>query len=56
LGRDTKQIEDLPVNIDRETLQETLPPEAARTAVDCALFHVASKKRDQRMWETANIN
>ena len=51
----TKQIEDLPDNIDKETLQETLPPGAARNAVDCALWDFECKKLDQRIWETANI-
>ena len=51
----TKQIEDLPDNIDKETLQETLPPGAARNAVDCALWDFECKKLDQRIWEIANI-
>ena len=51
----TKQIEDLPDNIDKETLQETVPPGAARNAVDCALWDFECKKLDQRIWETANI-
>jgi len=51
----TKQIEDLPDNIDKETLQETLPPGAARNAVDCALWDFECKKLDQRIWETAKI-
>ena len=51
----TKQIEDLPDNIDKETLQETLPPGAARNAVDCALWDFECKKLNQRIWETANI-
>ena len=51
----TKQIEDLPDNINKETLQETLPPGAARNAVDCALWDFECKKLDQRIWETANI-
>ena len=50
-----KQIEDLPDNIDKETLQETLPPGAARNAVDCALWDFECKKLDQRIWETTNI-
>ena len=51
----TKQIEDLPDNIDKETLQETLPPGSARNAVDCALWDFECKKLDQRIWEIANI-
>ena len=50
-----KQVENLPANIDKETLQDTLPPGAARNAVDCALWDFECKKRDQRMWEIADI-
>jgi L-alanine-DL-glutamate epimerase-like enolase superfamily enzyme len=50
-----EQIEDLPDSIDKETLQENLPPGAARNAVDCALWDFECKKLDQRIWETANI-
>ena len=50
-----KQVESLPVDIDKETLQDTLPPGAARNAVDCALWDFECKKRDQRMWEIAGI-
>tara|TARA_A200000113_G_scaffold60441_2_gene51721 strand:- start:5171 stop:6133 length:963 start_codon:yes stop_codon:yes gene_type:complete len=51
----TKQIEDLPDNINKETLQQTVPPGAARNAVDCALWDFECKKLDQRIWETANV-
>ena len=50
-----KQIESVPDDIDKETLQDTLPPGAARNAVDCALWDIECKKRDQRMWEIAGI-
>ena len=50
-----KQVESLPADIDKETLQDTLPPGAARNAVDCALWDFECKKRDQRMWEIADI-
>ena len=50
-----KQVESLPADIDKETLQDTLPPGAARNAVDCALWDFECKKRDQRMWEIAGI-
>jgi L-alanine-DL-glutamate epimerase-like enolase superfamily enzyme len=50
-----KQVESLPVTIDRETLQDTLPPGAARNAVDCALWDFECKKRGQRIWEIASI-
>ena len=50
-----KQIKSLPYDIDKETLQDTLPPGAARNAVDCALWDFECKKRDQRIWEIAGI-
>ena len=50
-----KQVESLPADIDRETLQDTLPPGAARNAVDCALWDFECKKRDQRIWKIAGI-
>ena len=50
-----KQVESLPADIDKETLQDTLPPGAARNAVDCALWDFECKKRDQRIWEIAGI-
>ena len=50
-----KQVESLPVDIDKETLQDTLPPGAARNAVDCALWDFECKKRDQRIWEIAGV-
>ena len=39
----------------KETLQDTLPPGAARNAVDCALWDFECKKRDQRIWKIAGI-
>jgi len=50
-----EQVESLPTGIDKETLQDTLPPGAARNAVDCALWDFECKKRDQRIWEIAGI-
>ena len=50
-----KQIKSVPDDIDKETLQDTLPPGAARNAVDCALWDFECKKRDQRIWEIADI-
>ena len=50
-----KQIESLPADIDKETLQDTLPPGAARNAVDCALWDFECKKRDKRIWKIAGI-
>ena len=50
-----KQVESLPADINKETLQDTLPPGAARNAVDCALWDFESKKRGQRIWKIAGI-
>ena len=50
-----KQVESLPADIDKETLQDILPPGAARNAVDCALWDFECKKRDQRIWKIAGI-
>ena len=50
-----KQVESLPADIDKETLQDTLPPGAARNALDCALWDFECKKRDQRIWKIAGI-
>ena len=50
-----EQVESLSADIDRETLQDTLPPGAARNAVDCALWDFECKKRDQRIWKIAGI-
>ena len=35
-----KQIKSVPDDIDKETLQDTLPPGAARNAVDLSLIHI----------------
>ena len=50
-----EQVESLPADIDRETLQDTLPPGAARNSVDCALWDFECKKRGQRIWKIAGI-
>lgn len=43
-------------NLNRETLQELLPPSAARNALDCALWDLECKIQDKRVWELANIS
>lgn len=42
-------------NLDREKLQELLPPGAARNALDCALWDLEAKRSGKRVWELANI-
>jgi len=50
-----QQIESLPSDINRQTLQNTLPAGAARNAVDCALWDLDSKKMDLPCWQLAGI-
>lgn len=51
----TAQIEGLPGDIDRFTLQDTLPAGAARNAVDCALWDLEAKAAGQRVWQLAGL-
>jgi L-alanine-DL-glutamate epimerase-like enolase superfamily enzyme len=41
--------------LDREQLQQLLPPGAARNALDCALWDLAAKISGKRVWELADI-
>ena len=50
-----QQIESLPSDINRQTLQNTLPAGAARNAVDCALWDLDCKKMNQPCWQLAGI-
>src|SRR5689334_16911554 len=51
------QIESLPTgnNLNRESLQNFLPPGAARNAVDCALWDLDAKCSGKRAWQIANV-
>jgi L-alanine-DL-glutamate epimerase-like enolase superfamily enzyme len=51
------QIESIQVidDLDRDKLQQLLPPGAARNAVDCALWDLEAKRSVKRTWELANI-
>ena len=51
----TAEIEALPDDITRGTLQEALPPGAARNAVDCALWDWEAKRKGRRVWELAGL-
>ncbi|WP_370647596.1 N-acetyl-D-Glu racemase DgcA [Rhodohalobacter sp. 614A] len=51
----TSQIQSLPNEFDRTTLQELLPAGAARNAVDCALWDVEAKTQNKRVWELAGL-
>jgi L-Ala-D/L-Glu epimerase / N-acetyl-D-glutamate racemase len=51
------QIESIQIidDLDRDQLQQLLPPGAARNAVDCALWDLETKRFGKRTWELANI-
>lgn len=49
------QIESLPPDVDRASLQELLPAGAARNAVDCALWDLEARTRRKRVWELAGL-
>jgi L-alanine-DL-glutamate epimerase-like enolase superfamily enzyme len=51
------QIESIQIinDLDRDKLQQLLPPGAARNAVDCALWDLEAKRSGKRVWELANI-
>lgn len=49
------QIESLPEGITRQSLQSTLPPGAARNAVDCALWDLEARQQGRRVWELAGL-
>ena len=43
-------------DLDRDELQQLLPPGAARNALDCALWDLEAKRSGKRVWELANIS
>ncbi|MDZ7718905.1 MAG: N-acetyl-D-Glu racemase DgcA [Balneolaceae bacterium] len=49
------QIESLPPEFDRLSLQDLLPAGAARNAVDCALWDLEAKIQNKRVWELAGL-
>jgi L-alanine-DL-glutamate epimerase-like enolase superfamily enzyme len=50
------QIQGLSLPINRDTLQNALPPGAARNAVDCALWDLEAKKTGTPVWKLAGID
>jgi L-alanine-DL-glutamate epimerase-like enolase superfamily enzyme len=42
-------------DLDRDKLQQLLPPGAARNALDCALWDLEAKISGKRVWELSNI-
>ena len=49
------QIRGLKTPLDRHSLQNALPPGAARNAVDCALWDLDAKRSGKRVWELAGL-
>ncbi|MDO6456842.1 dipeptide epimerase [Celeribacter halophilus] len=49
------EIEGLPEDITRATLQEALSPGAARNAVDCALWDLEASKAGKRVWDLLGL-
>jgi L-alanine-DL-glutamate epimerase-like enolase superfamily enzyme len=51
----SQAIQSLPQDITRQALQHTLPPGAARNAVDCALWDLEAKTAGLRVWTLAGL-
>lgn len=49
------QIDALPRDLDRKSLQDLLPAGAARNALDCALWDLEAKRAGKRVWELAGL-
>jgi L-alanine-DL-glutamate epimerase-like enolase superfamily enzyme len=49
------QIKGLPADVSRDSLQDLLPPGAARNAVDCALWDLEARIAGCRVWELAGL-
>ena len=49
------EVTGLPETVNRLTLQELLPPGAARNAVDCALWDIEAKASGKRVWDLAGL-
>jgi L-alanine-DL-glutamate epimerase-like enolase superfamily enzyme len=43
------------IGLDRQKLQDLLPPGGARNALDCALWDLEAKRRGVRAWELAGL-
>ena len=51
----TAQIQGLPSDLTRASLQDALPAGAARNAVDCALWDLAAKRAGCRVWDLLGL-
>jgi L-alanine-DL-glutamate epimerase-like enolase superfamily enzyme len=50
------QRDALMTGLDRESLQKTLPPGAARNALDCAFWDLEAKTSGKRVWALAGLH
>ncbi len=50
-----EEIAGLPGDVTRASLQDLLPPGAARNAVDCALWDLECKRAGQRAWDLVGM-
>lgn len=51
----TAEIEGLPSDVTRDSLQSLLPAGAARNAVDCALWDLEAKSKGCRVWDIVDL-
>ena len=49
------QIASIPGNVTRDTLAHSLPPGAARNAIDCALWDLEAKAAGLRVWDLLHL-
>jgi L-Ala-D/L-Glu epimerase len=49
-------VPDLEAGLDRQTLQERLPPGGARNAIDCALWDLECKLSGETIWTKAGVS
>ncbi|MEL6839289.1 MAG: N-acetyl-D-Glu racemase DgcA [Pseudomonadota bacterium] len=52
----TAQIEGLPADVTRKSLQDLLPAGAARNAVDCAFWDLEAKRAGKRVWDILGVS
>ncbi len=50
-----QRVADVAAGIDNRQLRDAMPSGAARNALDCALWDLAAKQANQRVWELADL-
>jgi L-alanine-DL-glutamate epimerase-like enolase superfamily enzyme len=50
-----RTIAEVKMTADRQTLRQSMPPGAARNALDCALWDLEAKRAGKRAWELAGL-